>query len=208
MRRDKFYSLVKQLGGHVSKKIDWFFRLVRIAGACNPASAVLLQFQSEMDSIAVNKRLDSLQDPISSIHDSSYDLCKCLYDGLVTGEPNILDFSKESCINFSRPLAMFETKRYLKRNMVLGYKYATEIELTDPSFALYLGRKFANQISISELYDLVENCEVGESIDGIQLSNSLNLPLILVRSLFQIYQENGLGLLSNESGTCNYRGVA
>jgi len=188
-------------------KIDWFFRFVRIAGAYFPASAVCLQFQAEVDAIEVNRRLNNLEDPISLIHDKSYELCQYLYTGLVNGEYERVDLSEEFFVEFNRPLAVFESKGYLKKRMSIGSKYASGVKLIDPSFVVYLGRKFANPVSMAELYDLVENCELGISIDGMQLSSSLDIPLSVVRSLFEVYENNGFGLLSKTLGTCNYRAI-
>jgi hypothetical protein len=192
----------------VNNKVEWFFRFVRMAGASNPVSAIFLQIQSEVDAIEVNKRLDSLEDPIISMHDLSYELCKCLYQGMLDGGGFDLNLEDDFYSNYSRPLAIFEAKGYVKRIMGVGCQHVTVVELTDPSFIVYLGRKFADQISIAELYDLVENCQVGEHIDGIQLGNALNVPFLIVRALFQVCQNNGIGLLSNETGTCSYRGIA
>ncbi|MFT6926769.1 MAG: hypothetical protein ACJAZP_002389 [Psychromonas sp.] len=184
-------------------KVDWFCRAVRVGSAFNPVAAVFLQLQSELDGIEINRRLDNLEDPISACCDSSPQLCKALYECL-----DSIELSNEVYKQYSRPLAVFESKGYLKREMHLGSPYAQGIELVDPSFTLYLARLFEKQANMSELYDLVENCNIGVWIDGIQLAESLNIPLEVVRSIFKIYVENGLGNLSNERGTCNYLSIA
>lgn len=185
--------------------VDWFIKAVRVGSAFNPVAAVFLQLQSELDGIELNRRIDNLEDPIGSCCDNSQELCKVIYESF---DIHGVGLSKEAYKEFSRPLALFESKGYLKREMYIGNTYAQGIELVDPSFTLYLARLFENQKNMSELYDLVDNCEIGVWIDGIQLSESLNVPVEVVRSVFKIYMQNGLGSLSNENGTCNYQGVA
>lgn len=90
----------------------------------------------------------------------------------------------------------------------MGSPYAQGIESFDATFILYLARLFENQANMSELYSLVDNCNIGVTIDGIQLANSLAIPIDVVRAVFSLYVDKGFGLLSNELGTCNYRGVA
>jgi hypothetical protein len=184
---------------------DWFIKVVRIGSAVNPVAAVFLQLQSEVDGIELNRRIDSLEDPIGSCCENSRELCKAIYESF---DIHGVSLSNEAYKQFSRPLAVFESKGYLKRDMYIGNKYAQGIELLDPSFTLYLARLFENQKSMYELYDLVEKCEIGVWINGIQLAESLNIPVGVVRSVFKIHMQNGLGILSGEVGTCNYQGVA
>lgn len=184
---------------------DWFMKAVRVGSAFNPVAAVFLQLQSEVDGIELNRRIDSLEDPIGSICENSQELCRAIYESL---DIHGVSLSNEEYKQFSRPLAIFESKGYLKRDMYSGNKYAQGIELVDPSFTLYLARLFENQKSMSDLYDLVDNCEIGVWIDGIQLAESLKIPVEVVRSVFKIHVQNGLGFLSNESDKCNYQGSA
>ena len=43
--------------------MEWFIRLVRIAGASFPGASSLVQFQSELSAIQFENRLKALEDP-------------------------------------------------------------------------------------------------------------------------------------------------
>ena len=46
----------------MSTSMDWFMKLVRVAGASFPGASSLVQLQSEIDSQAMAKRLEELSD--------------------------------------------------------------------------------------------------------------------------------------------------
>ncbi|MDO6764287.1 hypothetical protein [Agarivorans sp. 1_MG-2023] len=202
------YPLYKQLDEQeatMESKVDWFLKAVRISSAWNPIAAVFLQLQSEIDGIEISRRLNNLEDPISSNCENFSELGKAIYEQLKNEK---LGLTQDIYIRYARPLALFESEGYLQRRMVMGSPYALGIELFDPTFTLYLARLFENQSNMSELYSLVDSCNIGVTIGGIQLANSLAIPLDVVRAVFSIYVAKSFGLLSNERGTCNYRGVA
>lgn len=189
----------------MTNKVDWFFKILRVSSAWNPIAAVFLQMQSEIDGAEMNRRLDSLEDPISSNCENSSDLCRALYADIKGSKDS---FPQKYYIHFSRPLAFFESEGYLKRKMQVGTPYAYGIEYFEPTFVLYLARLFECQTSMLELYTRIEECDIGVWIDGIQLSETLNIPETVVRSVFTLYMDKGFGILSKEIGTCNYQGIA
>jgi hypothetical protein len=189
----------------MTSKVDWFLKAIRVSSAWNPITAVFLQLQSEFDGSEVNRRLDNLEDPISSNCKNATELCRTLYAHLRCDSEAL---TQETYIQFARPLASFESESYLKRQMQIGSSYAYGIESLDHIFVLYLARLFENQSSMLELYTRVEDCNVGVWIDGIQLAKALNVPEAVVRSVFELYVKKGFGIMSNETGTCNYRGTA
>ncbi|MDH5938943.1 hypothetical protein L8R84_22820 [Vibrio splendidus] len=189
----------------MESKVDWFLKVIRISSAWNPVAAIFLQLQSEIDGLEINSRLNNLEDPISSNCGNAPELSKAIYEQ-IKGENS--SFMQDVYVHYARPLALFESEGYLKRRMIMGSPYAQGIESFDATFILYLARLFENQANMSELYSLVDNCNIGVTIDGIQLANSLAIPIDVVRAVFSLYVDKGFGLLSNELGTCNYRGVA
>ncbi|OED84654.1 hypothetical protein [Vibrio breoganii] len=189
----------------MENKVDWFLKAVRVSSAWNPIAAIFLQLQSEIDAVELNRRLDNLEDPINANCKNSSKLTKAIYIQFKDEDSNL---TQDKYIQYARTLALFESEGYLKRRMVMGSPYAQGIEFFDPTFILYLARLFEEQSSMSELYSLVDNCSIGVTIDGIQLAQSLSVPVEVVRSIFSLYVDKGFGLLSNERGTCNYRGIA
>lgn len=189
----------------MESKVDWFLKLVRVSSAWNPIAAIFLQLQSEIDGVEISRRLNNLEDPISASCENSSKLTKAIYDQFKSENCNL---TQDMYIQYARTLALFESEGYLKRRMAMGSPFAQGIESFDPTFILYLARLFEEQSSMSELYSLVDNCSIGVTIDGIQLAQSLVVPVNVVRAVFSLYVDKGFGLLSNERGTCNYRGIA
>jgi hypothetical protein len=185
-------------------KVDWFLKVIRISSAWNPVAAIFLQWQAEFDGIEINRRLDRLEDPISSNCKNEKELCGVIYDYL---KGNNEALNEDAFVRLSRPLALFESEGYLKRLMEMGSSYAHGLEI-EPIFVLYLARFFDSQAHMSELFSRVDDCNIGVWIDGIQLAEALDLPEAVVRSVFVIYVKKGYGIMSDERGTCNYRGVA
>ncbi|WP_338592258.1 hypothetical protein VXM60_05800 [Shewanella khirikhana] len=186
-------------------KVDWFLKAIRISSAWNPVAAIFLQLQAEFDGIEINRRLDRLEDPISSNCENAKELCGVIYDYL---KGNHEALNEDAFVRFSRPLTLFESEGYLKRQMKMGSSYAHGLESIDPIFVLYLARLFESQAHMSELFSRVDECNIGVWIDGIQLAEALDLPEAVVRSVFALYVKKGYGIMSAEIGTCNYRGVA
>ena len=189
----------------MESKVDWFLKAVRISSAWNPIAAIFLQLQSEIDGVEINRRLNDLEDPISANCENSLKLTKAIYRQL---KDENCSLSQDMYIQYARTLASFESEGYLKRRLAMGSPYAQGIESLDPTFILYLARLYEEQSSMSELYTLVDNCNIGVTIDGTQLAKSLAVPVDVVRAVFSLYVDKGFGLLSNERGTCNFRGIA
>ncbi|MCR9321557.1 hypothetical protein [Vibrio alginolyticus] len=89
----------------MSKSIDWFCKIVRIAGVNFPVAASFVQFQAELDSIAMSKRIEKLEDPISYLHEDIQEVSKLIYAQLVTCDSVNLDFGDDFYVKYSRPLA-------------------------------------------------------------------------------------------------------
>lgn len=59
--------------------MNWFFSMVRVAGAAFPVSSMLVQLQAEIDSNELNNRLNRLEDPISHLHENVHDISEVMY---------------------------------------------------------------------------------------------------------------------------------
>jgi hypothetical protein len=186
-------------------KVDWFIKAIRVSSAWNPIATVFLQLQSEINGIEINRRLDSLEDPISSKCENATELCRAIYNHLKQSDEALNGINY---IQFARPLAFFESEGYLKRQLQMGSPYAYGIESLDSTFILYLARLFDSPTNMSELFSIIEDCNAGEWIDGIQLAEALDVPEAVVRSAFDLYVNKGYGIISNENNTCKYRGIA
>ena len=63
----------------MSRSMEWFIKIVRVAGVNFPGAASLVQLQAELDSTAMASRLEKLEDPISYLHEDIPDVAKEIY---------------------------------------------------------------------------------------------------------------------------------
>lgn len=184
--------------------MDWFFKIVRIAGVNFPVAASLVQMQAEIDSVAMANRLNKFEDPISYLHEDIPELAKLIYQNLQVNDSINLDFSDDFYSKYSRPLAALESSGFISKNSVLGSRIPLGINLIDASFIMYMCNLAEDPQKMTEIIDIVDRCEVGLWLDGNQLKDSLGLPKYVIRAIFDIYQAKGYGILSREIGSCKY----
>lgn len=188
--------------------MDWFFKVIRIAGASFPVASSLVQLQAEIDSIEMTKRIDKLSDPISYLHEDVQKVSKKIYKALTLMDSLRLDFDDEFYNEFGRPLAALESQRFIKGEHAIGKRYACGIRLTDPSFIMYMCALAEDDEKMEKLNAALDSCEVGKSLDGHALKNQIKLPVQVVRAMFSIYESKGYGLVSKEIGSAYYLGQA
>lgn len=188
--------------------MEWFLKVVRVAGVNFPGAASFVQLQAELDSSAMTRRLEKLEDPISYLHDDAANLAREIYESLKASDSVYLDFSEEFYTGYSRPLAAFESAGLISINNVLGSRIPRGINLKDPSFIMYMCNLAEEPRKMREIAEIVDRCEVGLWLDGEQLKESIGLPKYVIRALFQIYESKGYGIMSKTNGSCKYMGNA
>lgn len=191
----------------MSQSKDWFFKIIRIAGASFPLASSLVQLQAELDSDALKNRLHKLEDPITHLHPDVVELSRTLYQKLKLTDLEQLHFSEDFYAQYSRPLASLETAGLISKNHVLFSKVPTGINLTDPSFIMYMCNLAEDQQKMQEIVDIVEKCEMGSRLDGDALQTRLDLPRVVIRAVFMIYEAKGYGRVSKITGSCNYQSI-
>jgi len=188
--------------------MDWFFSIIRVAGASFPVSSSLVQLQSEIDSKALLERVEKLEDPVSFLHDDVPALSKVIYHKLKSQESTKLLFSDEFYSKYSRPLAVLESHGFVKGCHAIGKRYAAGIRLCDPSFIMYLCAIAEDKNKMQELLKIVDSCEVGKWLDGKKIKADVELPLPVIKAVFDIYESKGYGLCSKTIGAVQYIGKA
>jgi len=186
--------------------MGWFFSIIRIAGVAFPVASSLVQLQAEIDSKALQRKVAKLEDPISHLHDDVPEVSRQIYQKLKLLNSVKLDFDDEFYKKFSRALAVIESKGYIKGGHALTKNYATGIRLIDPSYIMYLCALEENEEKMESLVKLVNDCKVGQWLDGKKIS--IDLPLPVIKAVFDIYESKGFGICSKERGSCNYMGKA
>lgn len=188
--------------------MEWFLKIVRIAGVNFPGAASLVQLQAELDSSAMTSRLEKLEDPISYLHEDVANLAREIYENLKASDSVNLDFSEEFYTRYSRPLTALESAGLISKNSVLGSRIPRGINLIDPSFIMYMCNLAEEPKKMQEIVEIVDRCEVGLWLDGEQLKESIGLPKYVIRALFEIYESKGYGIMSKTIGSCSYMGNA
>ena len=188
--------------------MDWFFSIMRVAGASFPVASSLVQLQSEIDSKALLERVQKLEDPVSFLHDEVPALSKAIYHKLKSQESTKLLFSDEFYSKYSRPLAVLESHGFIKGCHAIEKRYASGIRLCDPSFIMYLCAIAEDKDKMEELLKIVDSCEVGKWLGGNDIRADIELPLPVIKAVFDIYESKGYGLCSKTIGAVRYLGKA
>ena len=188
--------------------MDWFFKLVRIAGVNFPGAASLVQLQAEIDSEAMTKRIEKLSDPISSLHENVQIVAREIYQNLKEKDSNILYFSDDFYSKYSRALAALDSSNLIEKINTAGSRFPIAITLSDASFVMYMCNLEEDPEKMAKITSIVDSCEVGTWLNGTLLSQEIGLPVNVIRAIFSIYEAKGYGLLSKTLGSCQYMGNA
>jgi len=186
--------------------MDWLFSILRVAGASFPVASSLVQLQAEIDSKALLQRVTKLEDPISHLHDDVPEVSRQIYRKLKRENSAKLYFDDEFYKKFSRALAALESQGYIKGGHALGKNYAKGIRLVDPSYIMYLCAIEEDTEKMEFLVKHVNDCEVSQWLDGNRIE--FDLPLPVIKAVFNIYESKGLGICSKEADSCRYMGKA
>ncbi|OUS51292.1 hypothetical protein BM607_008470 [Shewanella sp. SACH] len=184
--------------------MESFLRIMRIAGVNFPVAASFIQISNEFDAIKIQKRLDALEDPISYLHQDLPALSHVIYLALVENDSSMLILRADVYKKYSRAFAILDSKGLIEKFNELGSLYPVEIKVSDPCFILYLCTRFEETKKMDLLLALVENCEVGKWLNGYEIQKEVQLPIVFIRAVFDVYQAKGFGICSRESNSCAY----
>jgi len=168
----------------------------------------MVQIQSEIDSNALLRRVEKLEDPVSFLHDDVPKLSKSIYQKVRSEESTTLSFSDQFYTQYSRALAALESQGFIEGLHAIGEKYVAGIHLKDPSYIMYLCALAEDRKKMEKLIKIVHACEVGKWLDGIKIKSEVDLPLPVIKAVFDIYESKGFGFCSKELGTTLYMGKA
>jgi len=188
--------------------MSWFFKLIRVAGTSFPVSASLVQLQAELDADKFKTRLENLEDPISSLHEDIVAVSENIFKKFKEEDNVSLDFDEEFYTRYSRVLAILNAKTLISKNDAVGSRIPLGINLIDPSFILYMANMFEDPHKMQELFDIVDRCEIGVSINAKDTGESIGLPKYLIRAVFEIYETKGHGCRSGGILKFRYTGNA
>ena len=179
-----------------------------MAGVAFPVASSLVQLQAEIDSKALKERVARLEDPVSYLHKDVPELTRELYRELKLKGSEKLDFDGHFYNKYSRALAALESQGYIKGSHALGKRFAAGLRLVDPTYIMYMCALEEDDLKMQKLLEVVDNCKVGEWLDGRRIKEDIDLPLPVIRAVFDIYEAKGFGICSKEIRACQYLGKA
>ena len=188
--------------------MNWFFAITRIAGASFPGASSLVQLQAELGAEALSKRVQCLEDPISTLHEDVPELSKKFYEVLTETDYNKAQFDDDVYSKFSRAIAVLDKKGVIECQHALGTHNPVWIYINDPSYIMYLCERFGDSKSMEALVQRLESCKRGEWLDGKIIAKELKLPRPVVAACFDIYEAKGFGERSARVGSTQYCGRA
>ena len=188
--------------------MDWLFSIVRVAGASFPVASSLVQLNSEIESKALLQRVAKLEDPISHLHELVPELSKHIYEEVKKTNSTSVEFSDDFYKKFSRPLAALESQKFIKGGHVIGKQFAVGLSVVDPSYIMYMCALAEESKKMEALINTVDSCGLEKWINGVEIHESLGIPLPVVKAVFEIYETKGYGLCSKTIGESKYKGKA
>ncbi|UAL42137.1 hypothetical protein K8B83_14760 [Shewanella inventionis] len=184
--------------------MESFLRIMRVAAVNFPVAASFIQISNELDAIKIKQRLDALEDPISVLHTDLPALSQVIYFALVKNDSSTLNFRDEIYTKYSRAFAILDSKGLIMKFDQADSLYPVAIKVTDPCFILYLCARFEETKKMDLLLSIVDSCERGKWLQGAEIQKEIQLPIVFIQAVFDVYQANGFGICSKAIGACSY----
>ena len=187
---------------------NWVSTFVRVAGTFNPLTAALVQLQSELDSAALDERVKRLENPLRALHPDLPEVGRVIYEALKAANDSSFKIADETYLKYRRCFALLEQQDYLESAHRLGSPVPLHTRIADPHFLLYLCALLEERAKMDALLARTDAASPGSSLDGKAIAQELNLPLPVVRAVFETFEERGLGFCSKEIGRVSYHANA
>lgn len=189
--------------------MEWFFAIVRIAGAFFPGTSSLVQLQAELDTKSFGERLKKLEDPISTLHEHVPDVSREIYTKVQGAETNSVSLDDSSCTQFSRPLAVLESAGFIRGSHAVGKRFAAGLRIEDPTYILYMCSLFEDESKMKKLFETVDSCHQGKTLRAQDVMRETSLSNPVVVAMFKVFEAKGYGICSKELGlNQSYMGTA
>ncbi len=117
---------------------NWFYKIIRIAGAGFPVSSSLVQYHAELQSAKTDIRLAKIEDPISFFHDDISQFSKLVYTELKNQDSWKLNFDEGFYQRYKRCMAVLEKARLIKLIKGLGQTIPECVNITDATYFYYI----------------------------------------------------------------------
>ncbi len=178
--------------------ISWVEKIAAVGCALlgNNYLSAIYQCKSEYDNAIIESRLSKLEDPISCLDRKVPEVSIYLYSQLGLNDFNI-DIDDTLDFDLIRVLKLLSAAGYIEYNGGL-------VSFINPEYVFYMASLHEKNHILNELVGYIHDCQSGCHIQAEDLSKSLNVPLALVLSLFDIYTRKGFGLYDKTVGHESY----
>lgn len=168
---------------------------------------MLVQLQAEIDADKIDNRLQKLETPIGALHEDINKVSRLIYDEIKRSDDLLIELNKDDYRKYSRVLAVLETSSFIKGFHALNNgQFAKGLSVTDPTYVLYMSALFENQELMEIIYKKVDSCAIGQSLNGKQIKKEVNVPLPVIKAIFDVFEAKGYGICSQVIGSAVYIG--
>ena len=185
---------------------------VRSIAASFPVASSVAQWWSEMESDAQFEAIEDLQDkvqtlqnPILSSHPQAKEALAVIYKKIEL--TNEIDWEVDDELGkYVEVLGLWEKQNFMIAQHAIGNRWLS-IRLLDPIFTLAVfGAANGDHVLLQlkqKVWQIAKS--KGNGIHGDPISETLNIPLVYIDSLFQIFEAEGKGWKSNTLGECYFQ---
>jgi hypothetical protein len=183
-----------------------FVAAVKVAAQLLPVTSALAQWLSEIETSRMVERLERLEDPLARYGPRVHELSQTLYS-LIRGQQQDvptthLDWTPE-LKPFIKELRHLEADGLLVGSHALGLggEFRAGFRL-NPGFIVYLALLHAESEESEKLIQILDDAK--HPLNGVDVKKSVNLPLTVIDSYFEEYENRGQGFKSNTIGSSLY----
>ena len=185
-----------------------FKKSLKSVAASVPVAASLGQWWSEMDSDAQEEAIDELKDeiysfrnPIPSSHPKAIEALKLIFKKIkLTGD---IYWEMDSDLKqFLEVLSLWEKQNLISGKHEIGHRWLS-IYIDNPIFILAVFSAAYGDRATTELRQYVWNFikQKKKGVHGESIAKDKHIPLPYVDALFSIFESEGKGWKSKESGS-------
>jgi len=175
-----------------------------MAGVSFPVSFAYIQLLNDLDAEKFSERIKKLEDPISFLHDDIPAISEAFYAEIRRTNYDNLKFEDVFYEKFSRPIAVLKSKGFIVCAHALGRRHPLSIRVSDATYIMYLCELFEDSEKMEKLVKIVDDCKIGEWLDGKIIAKNLELPIPVAAAVFDIFEEKGYGIGSDQIDVLKY----
>jgi hypothetical protein len=194
---------------HMKKDAESLFKKgLRSVAASVPVAASLSQWWAEMDADLQAEAIEQLQtevnqlrNPIPTSHPKAMEALQVLYRRIEsTGA--IQCAVDDELREYLEVLSLWAKRGYLEVQHAIGNRWIS-IRLSDPVFVMAIfGAAKGDRATLNLRKSVWETIrQTGKGVHGEDIAAALDLPLVYVNSLFEIFEMEGKGWKSKTQGS-------